>query len=157
MSTEALVNIKKGIGLLVKYISLWKYIAVGFQASIMYRNPHTIYLRVRYPKIYTIDYFHYGEWSESELEKILSELGWKLPPGCNSTWRADCVLEEVKNYMFYKTINATHMEAFFSNMIRAGILEREEALNRSDVEGRISQERLSKALNILKLPNGYID
>ncbi len=122
----------------------------------MYLNPHICYLRIRYPDIYRIDYFHHYEWNESEMKKVLVSLEWKLPPGCNSTWRADCSFEELKNYMFYKSIGATHIDALFSNMVRMGILSREEALRRIEVEGKISRERLSECYNILELPQDFL-
>ena len=156
MLLRTLSNINKGIGLIVKHINLWRDIQIFFQSSIMYFNPHTCYLRIRYPDIYRIDYFHHYEWNESEMEKVLAYLKWKLPPGCNSTWRADCSFEELKNYMFYKSIGATHTDALFSNMVRMGILSRDDALRRIEVEGKISRERLSECYNILELPQDFL-
>ena len=47
----------------------------------------------------------------------------------------------------------TYMDAYMSNMVRAGTLSREEALRRIKIEGTISAERLSEVCEILELPN----
>ena len=45
------------------------------------------------------------------------------------------------------------MDAFLSNMVRAGTLSRDEALRRTKVEGRVSVERLSDACETMELPD----
>ena len=152
MLIEALVNAKKGTKLLLEHPVLFKYLHLGCQSALMYRNVHTCYLRIRYPGISCIDYFHYGQWKEEELREILSELGWELPRDCNTHWKADCVFTELKNLMFLKSSGVTPMEAYLSNMVRNGVLPREKALERMEVEGKISRERLKKVCGILDLP-----
>ena len=100
-----------------------------------------------------MNYFYEAEWNESQCNEVLNELGWELPPGCFTTWRADCAFAELKNYMLYKTIGITYTDAFLSNMVRAGVLDRDQALDRIKVEGKISPERFEDVCNILKLPN----
>jgi len=99
-----------------------------------------------------MDYFYHAEWKESQCEEVLTELSWRLPPGCNSSWRADCSFAELKECMFYETSGVTYSDAFFSNMVRAGSLSRDEALRRIEVEGRISWERIGEACRVLELP-----
>lgn len=140
-----------GVKLLVQSPAMLKYLILGFKSSIMYINPHTFFLSLRYPKIKAIDYFFGGQWDEAHCEKVLQELGWERPDGCNSSWKADCCFAEIKNVLFQKTIGITYAEAFFSNMIRAGVLTREEALKRLQTEGKISTQRLEETRDILKL------
>ncbi|MCU0285611.1 MAG: hypothetical protein MUF15_04350 [Acidobacteria bacterium] len=143
---------KRGIGLLRNSLKVWKYIPLGIQSSLLYIAPHTLYLGLRYPRIYAMNYFYETDWNEQKCHEILNELGWQLPPGCKSTWRADCAFSELKNYMLYKSIGITYTDAFFSNMVRAGILTREEALARIQVEGQLSSERFNEVFEILNLP-----
>ncbi len=151
---KTIMLIKKGIAALGKSVELWRYIPMGFQASVMYRSPHTLYLRFRYRSIYALEYFYFAEWNEVECEKILLELGWKLPPGCRSTWKSDCSFAELKNCMFRKMTGVTYADTFISNMVRDGVLSRDEALRRIEVEGTISPERVSEVYRILELPSG---
>ena len=144
---------KKGVNVLKVSTKLWKYLPLGVQASIMYMCPHTAYLRFRYPGIFALEYFCFGEWKEEESEEALAQLGWELPPGCNSAWKSDCSFAELKNCMFRKMTGVSYMDAFLSNMVRAGTLSRDEALRRTKVEGRVSVERLSDACETMELPD----
>jgi hypothetical protein len=155
-SQEVVLSAAKGLELLAKATGAWRFVPIGFQATILYRSPHTSYLRLRYPEVGRMDYFLHAEWEESESEQVLAELGWQLPPGCNSTWKADCEFAELKNYMFRATTGLTYMDAFLSNLVRAGILSREEALRRVEVEGRMSPERLARVLRVLELPEDFL-
>lgn len=144
---------KKGMVALRVSSELWTYVPLGVQASIMYICPHTAYLRFRYPDIFALEYFCFAEWKETESEEALADLGWELPPGCNSTWKSDCSFAELKNYMFRKMTGVSYMDAFLSNMVRAGILSRDEALGRIAVEGQVSVERLTDACETMGLPD----
>lgn len=46
----------------------------------------------------------------------------------------------------------SYVDAFMSNMVRAGVLDRTEALRRLRVEGVPSEERLRSACEVLDLP-----
>jgi len=127
--------IGNGVGLLFRNASVWRYIPIGIQSSLMYINPHTAYLRMRYPNIKAIEFFHYSGLA-----------------GCNSRWKADCTFGEIKNYMFSSMMGATYLDAFLGNMVRAGILDREEALQRLQTEGKLSMLRIEDACEIMDLP-----
>lgn len=148
---QLLMLIKKGSLALTKSIELWRFLAVGIK-SVLYLSPDSPYLRYRYPGTITFNYFYHTDWNEIECEKALSELGWKLPPNCNSSWRADCAFAEVKNHMFRKMTGVTYTDAFFSTLVRQGVLSRDEALRRLEIEGKPSPERLAEACNIMELP-----
>ena len=109
---KGLSAMKRGVLLLAKNPRLIQCIPTGFK-SILYLNPHSAYLRMRYPDILRVDYFFHEQYDEAECERVItSELGWKLPPGCNSYWRADCSMAEVKNLLFHRLVGATYMDAY---------------------------------------------
>jgi hypothetical protein len=151
MVRDNVARLFKGIGILASSPALLKYLFTFFKASIIYVNQYTVYLRIRYPEIQRFDYYHSAEWDENQIHAVLKNLDWKLPPGCNSTWRADCVFEAVKNTAFKNQLGFTYAEAMYSNLIRAGKITREEALNRLEKE-TISEPRLQKALELCGLP-----
>lgn len=140
-----------GLKLLLTTPSLWKYLILGIKSSVMYISPHTLYLALRYPGIKMVDYFYGVKWNEKECDETLEQLGWQRPPGANSSWKADCCFAEIKNVLFEKTIGITYADAFFSNMVRAGVMTRDEALNRVQTEGKISPVRLQETRDILDL------
>lgn len=148
-----LVSIARtGMNLMISYPELWRHAPIGFKSSIMYMSLHTPFLKFRYPGMYALEYFYHAEWSEAACEKVLSEIGWQLPPGCRSSWRADCSFAEVKNYMLRETQGITYLDAFLANMVRAGGLTRDEALRRIESQGRISWERFKDACKAMDLP-----
>jgi len=144
--------IKKGINLLFNIKEIWKYLDIGFKSSLLYVNPHTPFLHIRYFKIKAYDYFFLTEYNEKEADSILKEIDWHLPYGCNSKWRSDCSFAEIKNFMFMKMMNISYVDAYYSNMVRGGAISREEALQRVTIESQISKYRINNALTIMDLP-----
>jgi len=53
--------------------------------------------------------------------------------------------------MFGKMNGISYVDALFSNLIRAGILSRDEALKRVDTEGKFSRDRFAEACRIMNL------
>ncbi len=140
-----------GTKLLFTAPAVWRYLILGIKSSVMYISPHTLYLALRYPGIKTVDYFYGVPWNEKDCDDTLNQLGWQRPPGANSSWKADCCFAEIKNVLFQKTIGITYADAFFSNMIRAGVMTRQEALERVRTEGKLSPQRLEETREILDL------
>jgi hypothetical protein len=151
MLRDNTARLRKGLALLLSSPALLKYCLIFFKASVIYINQYSVYLRLRYPNIARFDYYHYADWDEDKINLVLKNLGWKLPAGCNSTWRADCVFEAVKNTAFKKNLGFTYAQAMYSNLIRAGKITRTEALERLGKEG-ISEPRLHEALRLCGLP-----
>jgi hypothetical protein len=143
---------KHGIITLLKEPKLFLDFPTLFNASILYLNPHTPYLRMRYSHIKMMEYYYIAGYDEKAVIKFLSDVGWEMPENCNSTWRADCSFNEIKNYIFKQEKGVTYTDAYLSNMIRVGVLTREEALKRVEVEGQISPDRLKEVCDILNIP-----
>jgi hypothetical protein len=148
---ETLRLTSAGLVALAHSRQLWRFIPVGLK-SVLYVSQDTPLLRFLYPEVTTFNYFYYAGWNEKECEASLRELGWQLPPGCDTAWRSDCTFAEIKNRMFEKMVGMTYVDAFFSNLVRAGELDRDEALRRLQVEGRPSDERLKEACDVLEVP-----
>ena len=125
------------------------------KAALLYINPHTPYLRLRYPKIRRIEYFQHARWDEQECLAALDDIGWRLPPGCYSYWRSDCAMAEVKNWMFRHTAGVSYVEAMYANQVRDGVMTREEALGRIETEARVSWPRLEQASKVLEVPLSF--
>lgn len=151
MVRDNITRLIRGIRIIATSPALLKYCITFFKASILYVNQYTVYLRIRYPDIQRFDYFHFADWDEGKIGVTLKNLRWKLPPGCTSTWRADCAFEAVKNTAFKRQLGFTYAEAMYSNLIRANKITREEVLKRLEKE-TISEPRLQKALELCGLP-----
>jgi 3'-phosphoadenosine 5'-phosphosulfate sulfotransferase (PAPS reductase)/FAD synthetase len=80
-----------------------------------------------------ISVFDYIHWNRMTIkETITKELGWEKPAGSVSTWRTDCRLGAVVNYCFLKVYGCTKNCFGFCSMVRAGQMDREEALREEE-------------------------
>lgn len=146
----------RGVAALFRYPGVLRYFGLAFKSSILYLSPFTVFLRLRYPSIRVINYFHEAEWHEQDIKHILEDLGWKLPNGFYSMKKADCAFAHLKNVMTSLTSGANYSDSIFSNMVRYGLIERDEALSRLQREGQPPEGPISEAYRTLGLPDGYI-
>lgn len=95
-----------------------------------------------------IKVFDYISWDRRKIkETIQGELGWAKPAGHVSTWRTDCTLHEVVNFLFVKTLGCTKDCLGYCNMINAGQMTRDEALQQEEETLRkMSWERVEAVL-----------
>ena len=149
--------IKRGLSILTRYPVLFKYLSTIIKSSLVYLNNRTIFLRVLFPQINSVDYFFVAGYNEKEVNELIKEINYKIPENCNSLWRADCSFNEIKNIMFKYSSGINYMDAYLSNMVRSGVLNREEALNRINQESKINKDRLGEVCNILDVPSSTFD
>lgn len=92
-------------------------------------------------RIKLLNLFYYLEWSEEEvISRIKSELKWESPPEVVSTWRFDCAVAALKDFIHFKMFGVTEKEDLFAKMVREGIITKEEALKRIGSENQIQTE-----------------
>lgn len=87
--------------------------------------------------------FKYIRWNEENiLSLIQNELKWKTPGCSRSSWRSDCKIHLLKQYLYRETLGFTKNDELLSGMIREGMITREEALRRLESENMISHRFL---------------
>ena len=106
-----------------------------------------------YPNQTTLlDLYRYIEWDEERiLSTITGELGWRTASDSPSTWRFDCQLSYLKNYLFIETISVTEKHDGMSAMVREGMISREIALQRLQAENYIPPNAIEDALESIGL------
>jgi hypothetical protein len=73
--------------------------------------------------------FDYIAWDREKIKAtIIKELEWKRTPGHISSWRNDCALHSVMNYLHIKKLDCTRDCFGFCRMIKFGKMGRDEAL-----------------------------
>jgi hypothetical protein len=117
----------------------------------------TPYLRWRYPNLTKTAYFYFFPYNEEEIDRTLHEIGWRKAPDNPSPWRFDCEVDSIKNYIFQSLIGATEKDDMFSRYIRAGLMSREEALGRLDVEGKVNLEIVKRVLGQIGIELSQLD
>lgn len=114
----------------------------------LYGNPYSFGPKFLSPDIEFIDIFHYIPWQEEEvLSRIKQELKWESPKRFSSSWRFDCTVSHLKDFMYLKTLNMTEKDDFYSKMVREGLMTREEALIRIKNENKLHMDEIRKLLD----------
>jgi hypothetical protein len=97
--------------------------------------PANLYRRIgrNPPKI--LHYFSYVPYDEKKsLSTVSSELGWRKAVDSASTWRFDCQVHALADYMFRRSLGFSETEELYSKMIREGILTKDEVLKRLELD-----------------------
>ena len=98
--------------------------------------------------IEVLDLFHFIRWNEKEVvSRITKELKWDYPRELRSTWRFDCRIAHLKDYMYMKTIRMTEKDDFYAKMVREGLISRTEALKRLASENHVHMEIVDEFLD----------
>lgn len=100
------------------------------------------YYRSSAPKT---DYFHmfdYWQWSEKEINGLLTNYNWELSSDTPTTWRIGDGTAGIYNYIYYTLAGFTEHDTFRSNQVREGELTRAEALKLVEVENAPCHDNL---------------
>jgi hypothetical protein len=81
------------------------------------------------PAVREISVFDYILWERHKIKDvIMNKLGWEKPADHATSWRTDCKLHEIVNYLWVKLVGCSMDCMGFCNMIISGQMERAEAL-----------------------------
>ncbi|MBN1509155.1 MAG: hypothetical protein JW955_20080 [Sedimentisphaerales bacterium] len=97
-----------------------------------YLNPGYVRTAVRRmigADAHVMNVLDYVQPSLEEMHRTLESIGWKRPAG--AIQHGDCVLDAVKEYLYYRRWQCTEVTALYSVLIRNGEITREEALQRA--------------------------
>lgn len=120
---------------------------------------------LKYPRLHSKDIteihlYEYVEWDRNTIKQVITEeLGWRKPPEKLSSWRYDCSLHTLVNYCHKKAMGFNHGIDGLSNMVRAGKMTREEAMdliNRGYDSGEWTEELENLVRSKLELPESDI-
>ncbi|MCK4271121.1 ATPase [bacterium] len=104
----------------------------------LFANQYAIGSRLLGFKLDKIDLFHYITWNEDEvLTRIQNELDWQPPADLVSTWRFDCRLSLLKDFMYLTCLGVTEKDDFYSKLVRESKMSRREALQRIEKENEL--------------------
>jgi len=82
-----------------RYLNL-RYLPMTLKAF-LFSNQYAIGSRVFGHGIRRIDLFHYLEWDEKTvLTRIQDELDWDCPQESHGTWRFDCQISHLKDFLY---------------------------------------------------------
>lgn len=97
--------------------------------------------KIAYPDLKIVEPFYYIGWDESKITSTIeSELGWKRISYAGATWRSDCKIATLKNYLYMRTLGFSKIDELLSNMVRTGMLNRKDAVGRLQRESSVSED-----------------
>lgn len=82
----------------------------------------------RYVKV--VYFYDYIKHNKEDVSTIADKLEWKKPDNLSSSWRFDCKIHAIVNYMFKTKLGFSEADEIYSLMIRNNDLTRSEALRR---------------------------
>ena len=121
-------------------MSMLYFYARQFLLNPSYINPSLIDTVKAFLTYYGIKHNHlnifdYLPWNEDEVEKaIIGGYNWETDPGTKSTWRIGDGTTAFYNYIYYMVAGFTENDTFRSNQVREGLINREEALYRAEMD-----------------------
>ncbi len=108
--------LKRGVVNVVKY-------------KLLFRKMKKEYGRRDSDGLKEIRLYDYIRWDRKIIVNTIEEkMGWSAPAGSATTWRVDCSLVPLVNYLTEKAYGVSKIEIGFSNMIRNGKMDRNDAL-----------------------------
>jgi hypothetical protein len=114
----------------------------------LFGNPYALGSRLFSRGVKGIDLFFFLKWSEEEVvSRITSELDWDYPREYHSTWRFDCRVGHMKDYMYLKTVGLTEKDDYYAKMVRESLMTREEALMRLNKENILPWDEIKLLIN----------
>lgn len=91
--------------------------------------------------------FYFIEWDEEMIMKtITTELNWRTPDNIVVSWRSDCKIHQIRQYLYNEMIGYTKNNNLLSQMIRNNQINRKDAMERLINENRVSPILLEEIL-----------
>jgi glutamine---fructose-6-phosphate transaminase (isomerizing) len=103
--------------------------------------------------------YDYIRWDRRTIvDTIEKEMGWSAPPDSPTTWRVDCSLVPLVNYLTEKAYGVSKIEIGFSNMIRNGKMDRDDALKQVEqIKKNTDVSKLKLFLMEMGIPESAVD
>jgi len=96
-----------------------------------------------------IHLYNYIEWDRKIIVETIQKIGWAKPQTHATSWRIDCSLVPLVNYLTKKAYGVSKLEIGFSNMVRSGKMDRNDALKEI--------REIESAFDVNKLENFLIE
>jgi len=106
-----------------------------------------------------IHLYDYIRWDRKVIvDTIRDKMGWTAPADSPTTWRVDCALIPLVNYLTVKAYGVSKIELGFSNMVRSGKMDRNDALKQVEqIKVKTDVCKLKTLLKELNIPFSIIE
>lgn len=126
--------------------------AIIYIREYFYFFQQKLVMKLFYPNQKIVHLYEYIEWDEELiLSTIRQELNWKQSSEDISSWRFDCRVSYLKNYLLSESIGFTEKTEILSKMVREEIISRKEALERLQKESAVPYNEIKGICEYLDL------
>ena len=115
--------------------------------------PTSDHLMKKYPSIKSMMFYDFINWNPIEMKKYIKTFGWKELDNAEDDWHSDCLFNIFKEYAFQNCLGVSYTDAFLSNQVRYGLINRESALYELKKSKIQYSKKVFDALNHLGLDN----
>jgi hypothetical protein len=151
-STSMLAGYVRELSKNPAYLLKPMFMTTALMEYICYFSRYSTVKRLIYPDQKYVPLFAYVEWDEETIVLVITrELKWENYAHSRSTWRSDCKVGLLKNYLYGRTAGFTKHDELLSGMVREGMIDRSEALHRLTKENTFSEQFLLEFLSDLGL------
>lgn len=107
-----------------------------------YVNDHSFYVNL----------FDYVDWNEEKVnDTLINKYDWEVATDTSSTWRIGDGTAAFYNYIYLMVAGFTEFDTFNSNLIRAGVITREEGLQKTMKENQPRYDTIKWYLDAIDL------
>ena len=105
-----------------------------------------------------IHLYDYIEWDRKVIvDTIQNKLGWSKPKDAATSWRIDCSLVPLVNYLTLKAYGVSKLELGFSSMIRNSKMNRDDAMQEvSEINKKMNRSEIEKFVTDLGISSSCI-
>lgn len=97
-----------------------------------------------------LNIFDYLPWDEQTIERtLLDGYDWEIDPGTRTTWRIGDGTAAFYNYIYLMVAGFTENDTFRSNQVREGMITREQALERANIDNRPRWDSIQWYCNVI--------
>ena len=99
--------------------------------------------------LHEIHLYDFIDWDQDTIINTITEkMGWKAPDESPTTWRVDCCLVPLVDYLTRKEYGVSKIELGFSTMIRNGKMNRDDAIQKiQQIQSCTSDDQIKKILS----------
>lgn len=76
--------------------------------------------------------FYYMEWKEEEVLSKIREYGWEYDTTFNSTWRSDCYINLIRQFVYKKMVGFNDQDVYYAELLRDKKIELKDAIEKID-------------------------
>jgi hypothetical protein len=100
-----------------------------------------------------IHLYNYIQWDRKIIIETIRKMGWAKPQTHATSWRIDCSLVPLVNYLTKKAYGVSKLEIGFSNMVRSGKMDRNDALRQiEEIQSVVDVSKLKDFLIEMNIP-----